>query len=169
MTQWVKTLAAKANNLSLIPKTSKVEGENQLEQVILWSPLALLPHSNNNKGNTNMLETNSKQKLLLAGIPKAKGQMKCVISAHSHSYVLGSCVTIKSLQSSVLKKNVRDPSLWASLTPKFDRWISCLWFHFCLHTARALSHINRPDRPGLYKFPWPWQIPNSTEVWFPYL
>lgn len=38
MTYWVKTIAAKSNNLSLIPRNVMVERENQLCQVILQPP-----------------------------------------------------------------------------------------------------------------------------------
>lgn len=38
MAQWVKVLASKPVDLSSIPKTHAVEGENQLTKVVLQSP-----------------------------------------------------------------------------------------------------------------------------------
>lgn len=38
--QWLKTLAVKSDDLSLIPGTDMVEREIQLLQVVLWHPCA---------------------------------------------------------------------------------------------------------------------------------
>ena len=41
ISQWVEMLTVKLGNLSLIPRTDLVEGENQLLQVVLCLPLTL--------------------------------------------------------------------------------------------------------------------------------
>lgn len=41
---WVKTLAAKADDLSVIPRTHILERENQLLQVVSWLPYAFGTH-----------------------------------------------------------------------------------------------------------------------------
>ena len=42
MAQLVKVLAAKADSLSVISGTYIVEGEEQIPQVVLWSPYSYL-------------------------------------------------------------------------------------------------------------------------------
>lgn len=43
ISQWVETLDNKPGDLSLIPRTDKVEGEIWLLHTVLWPPHAVLP------------------------------------------------------------------------------------------------------------------------------
>lgn len=90
MGDWVKALADQLYNLSLIPTTFIVEGENRLPPIISWLPKMFQPWNAHNLAHPYIKEMQLKTK-----IKRKVGNWECLIA----SGLLGQWFHIKFLSS----------------------------------------------------------------------